>query len=495
MQTEIQPALTGAEDARVSMIAPDAAGRAVGELLVPRSGFSAHLHSAGQEAGHAAGQEAGDSVGTDGESAVLILAHTGSARAVAEIVSELAGGRSDTGRLRVWPVFVAGSPADLTDFDAALDELPPGSADLVLVLTAAPSPEAAAEALFAWLTVKLPAPASVLGRLPDATGRTCRYVALGLTIGSGPPQLSGGLPGGTDASEQTSGFDHARVPAPAEIDHEVAVEALAFEWADRLTGDLAALPAVGQLHAARKRLADAVHVLDPRAALEAERELAGAAGRDVSHAVGGLVAGIRGEASDGSGDEAPAPGAGFDDDSGREVLRQSAGAVAEFALLAGRSGWGRMWAKRKMALAAEQVRDAADAVVALAESRFSALAAELILRAAEATVHELAVREAAEAASRSRVEAERLTEDRRRELADATRAGRVWNNVNEVAVQRVWGGGLPEPRRYLIGGEVADSVVDLTDPANPCLRVTSAHCEGRDRVLVAQYGLSLPALV
>ncbi len=479
MQTEIQPAVTGAEDARVLIVAPDAPGQSVGELLVPRSGFSAHLHSAGR------------AIAADGESAVLILAHTDSARAVAGIVSELAGGRSDAGRLRIWPVFVAGSPADLTDFDAALDELPPGSADLVLVLTAAPSPEAAAEALFAWLTVKLPAPASVLGRLPDAAGRTCRYVALGLTIGSETPSVSGGSAGpvGAPASAQ------ALVPEPEEVDHEVAVETLAFEWADRLTGDLAALPAVAQLHAARQRLADAVDALDPRAALEAERELAGSAGRDVSQAVGELVDAIRGEASGGVEAEASTSGAGFDDESGREILHRSAGAVAEFALLAGRSGWGRMWAKRKVALAAEQVTGAADAVVALAESRFSALAAELILRAAEATVHELAVVEAAETASRSRAEAERNTEDRRRELADATRVGRVWNTVNEVAVRRVWGGGLPEPRRYLIGGEVADSVVDLTDPANPCLRVTSAHCGGRDRVLVAQYGLSLPALV
>ncbi|MDP3972404.1 MAG: hypothetical protein Q8P61_05805 [Candidatus Nanopelagicales bacterium] len=486
MRTETQPVLTGADHARVSMIAADDVGRAVGEQLLSRPGFSARLHLAGDPDATALAR----TVEGGAESAVLVLAHTESARAVAESIAGMSRGRSDTGRLRVWPAFVAGSPADLVDFDKVLDELPPGSADLVLVLTEAPSPEAVAEALFAWLTVKLPAPASVLGQLPDATGRTCRYVALGLSAAA-----AGGSAEAPAASHgiERAGESAGDVPdGPA--DQEVEIEALAFELADRLESEFTTAAPVVRLRDARVRLNAAVDGLDPIGALAAERELTLTAALDISTVISDAVRRLDGDSARRDDDQVRRSGAHVGQNSD-QAASELARAVAEFALLAGKSGWGRMMAKRRLVAARDRLAAAADLVVEATESRWSESAAEQVHAAAEARVRESVAAAVAESARKAQLDADQQAREDHQELVVATRSGQVWNRIDEGAVERVWGGGLPEPRRYLIGGnEVTDSVVDLTDPAHPCLRVTSEHFGDQARVLVAQYGLSLPAL-
>lgn len=468
------------------MIAADDVGRAVGELLVHRPGFSARLHLAGDPDATALAR----TVEGGAESAVLVLAHTESAHSVAESIAGLSRGRSDTGRLRVWPAFVAGSPGDLVDFDKALDELPPGSADLVLVLTEAPSPEVAAEALFAWLTVKLPAPASVLGQLPDATGRTCRYVALGLSASA--------LGDSAEAPEASSGIERAGESVgnalDGRVDQEVEIEALAFQLADRLESEFAATAPVVGLRESRARLTAAVDGLDPIGALAAERELTLTAAMDTLTVINDAVRRLGGDSArrdDGQARRSDAQVGQSTDQAASELAQ----AVAEFALLAGKSGWGRMMAKRRLIAARDRLAAAADLVLEATESRWSDLAAEQVLAAAEERVREAVAAAVAESARKAQLDADRQAREDHQELVVATRSGQVWNQIDEGAVERVWGGGLPEPRRYLIGGnEVTDSVVDLTDPAHPCLRVASEHFGDQARVLIAQYGLSLPAL-
>ncbi|MGB2970330.1 MAG: hypothetical protein WBB77_10385, partial [Candidatus Nanopelagicales bacterium] len=110
--------------------------------------------------------------------AVLIAAATSDCDDVLSMLVALRQLEPDL-RPRVWPAFVAGDAWDLEAFDLALDEEGSGLCDLALVTIGAPSVAAAAQALGAWVQIKAPAPASVLGELPDAQGRICRYVALG----------------------------------------------------------------------------------------------------------------------------------------------------------------------------------------------------------------------------------------------------------------------------------------------------------------------------
>jgi hypothetical protein len=110
--------------------------------------------------------------------AVLLISDTKEADTVVAVIRALRAARLPM-RPRVWPAFVSGDVSHLDNFDKALDELGSSASDVVVIATGSGGTAATSTALRAWLHVKVPAPPSVLAELPDKSGHTCRYVAVG----------------------------------------------------------------------------------------------------------------------------------------------------------------------------------------------------------------------------------------------------------------------------------------------------------------------------
>lgn len=455
MDTEARPIVTGATEAHVRVVPVDTVGETVARLMVDAADPAWQVAiiqppKSGESYCGAAG------TGDDPPGAVLIVGSTASAGRLADAVASLVGKRqSREGKLRVWPAFVAGDAANIAGFDSILDGLPSGSTDAVLVLTAAPSPEVAADALLSWVTVKLPAPPSVLGQLPDTQGQICRYVALGLA----------GI-AATDRQHSDSGASGPGGCHEGDVGPQDAKSALA------------ATEPVRTLRSQAEDLCRAAAAADPAAILAAEHALVVTANRNVSAEAWLALADLADSADDLPEGQPVHASAATADLSAR---------AADLVLLASKSGFGRLVSRRRRDAAIAALTAATAALVDVVEGEWNA-AANVGLgvaagRAAQRREEERASRAAADAADRQR-----------RAVSDALADGDTWAPIDAQAINRVWGQGAPAPRRYVIGDRsLIGSVIDLANDADTCLCVSTE--DGEDiRILVAQYGLPVAAL-
>ncbi len=402
-------------------------------------------------------------------SAVVLLASTQDAGDVVTALSTLRGIPS-TIRPRIWPTFVAGDPALLTDFDRALDEADSPMADVVLMVTKSPSAQHQADALAAWLRVKVPAPASVLACLPDSAGRTCRYVALGATEVSGAGAL-----------DEAGALD-AVTSLIAVVQEELAERAPKLEPVENLASAAEYLGAAAR-EAEPAKILRADRALGAAVTLARDAlpdELAEIARRSVGRGVGSVAAHLPTDdvrlalildavavTTDSVSAQVAAP----------ELQVGLADAVSGLVIAASRGGLAKVLRRSKINDLANLVSEAA---TTLTTSVVNAAVAAAQLGVADIAASALreAVRQGALAQWNDVVAAECATTN-------------VWPTLWTEGVTRSWGGGVPAPRYYVVGStEVVLALKDQTD----VFTVIDLREPTTAVVLVAQYGLPLAAL-
>ena len=441
--------------------------------------------------------------------AIVIVSTTVEASDVVSLLRALRHA-SATVRPRIWPVFIAGEPSELAEFDADIDDLGPGACDLVLMMNGTASSSEKAAALGAWLHIKMPAPPSVLGELPDVDGKICRYVAIG----------SGTVSPGVDKQPTAPPCE----PAPVDL------EELAVAVRERLTETAAKSVSVTAANDAASALCAAAEDLDASALLRAENHLAEALS-DVSRQLSKSLTDslpviidsqLAADATEGSTDPVGAPEAGEGEASVGESVVPAAedrtAAVSQLVLLASKGGLSKMLSRSRMSAIAQSVSAAARQDVA-----------DAVKRAVDQVSHEVPDR--INAAVERRAQARR-DEQEAKVLAGAHEADKAWQEamtncrnsvtlwprVDTSGVRRSWGGSAPAPRHYVVGSESAIrvlpeddealSVIDLRDATNKAQLSDAADAdadaidlrdgvlraqERRATVLLAQYGLPLAA--
>ena len=446
----------------------------------------------------AALQERGTAAGVgQGLPAIAVLATTSQWHDVAEFIAALRQ-QPSTLRPRVWPTFVGGDSGALADFDARLDELGTGACDLVLMMNGDAEPSAKAGALGAWLHVKMPAPPSVLGELPDVSGKICRYVAIG-SRSLGDVEATGVEP------EQEPVTTDAAVVIPA-------VKSALVAAANKTVSVIAANDAASALCAAAEDL-------DASALLRAESHLAQAL-TDVSRQLSKQLADTLPQLVEAelesvaqSGAESPAVTAEAD---GADGLGAPADdrteAVSQLVLLASKGGLSKMFSRSRMTGIAQSVSAAARRDVDVAVKKAIApVAHEVPDQVAAGIARREEEQQAARVAQQVQA-AEQADEQWRLALATCRDEVVLWPTVDTSNVRRSWGGSAPAPRQYVVGSEAALrglpddddslSVIDLRDsvtaPGTPThavdLRESGSHLASRRAtVLLAQYGLPLTA--
>ncbi|MEI8083247.1 MAG: hypothetical protein WCI74_15525 [Actinomycetes bacterium] len=489
----------------------DAAG-SVAEVVADRYPTLGHV-SAGDSAGALAADVLAPTEPRSGSAseqgslpAVVLLAGTESAGEVMELMTAIRDAQPAL-KPRVWPAFVAGDVQDLIEFDHQLDQAGPGLCDVVLVLMGAPSAADQADALGAWLHVKMPAPSSVLGELPDSQGRICRYVAVGST-GIEIPDSDADLPDD--------------LPAPDE-------EAITRGIRDELPEAVWTLSVVVAAQQALEALREAGAAADPAAILRKENlfttalttvadglpdmlrqyvagrvgELLGANPVVIDLRNTGALEGVEGLPS------LPTPPPG-------PTLADRSEQVSALLLLTSKGGLGRLFGKGKVAAASEALVTACqqdlEAVVAASVAVVATQVSHLVAAAigVQRRNHQIAVKRAQVERGGRRRAAWDFSIEKARSRAT------VWTPIETAGITRSWGGQVPAPRRYLVGSadvvkhaaerDDTMTVIDLRGPLAPesdgseapqgqATTVDGAASgESRAVVLVAQYGLPLAAL-
>ncbi|MGV1036799.1 MAG: hypothetical protein ACOYD0_07195 [Candidatus Nanopelagicales bacterium] len=464
--------------------------------------------------------------------AVLITAATSDCQDVLSMLVALRQLEPDL-RPRVWPAFVAGDAGELEAFDLALDEAGSGLCDLALVTIGAPSVSAATQALGAWVQIKAPAPASVLGELPDAQGRICRYVALGAQSVESIGKASVGL-------------DSAEGPTSGSSDPVTSteVESVAADVQRRLCECAKEAQELAAAIAAGAEIGDAGERADTAAVLRADAQLSSSleslrreAGRSLRLELADLIdAAIADNAkvaepaattdSGASSGAAPADAeSGHDEKSAADPVGEPADtasgdsstdtagsvgsaaapalsrtdAVAALAMLTSKGGLAKMFGRSRMAAAAQAATLAANREI---DDQLDRLVGDVGAGLAEqvrAKLTENRQRDRNEQARRAMSEQAEQALQLDASVAQATRDVQIWPTVDTAGVRRSWGGSAPAARRYVVksadpSSEISESdgiltVIDLRDPA--------PHSDmGRPAavVLLAQYGLPLSAL-
>lgn len=435
--------------------------------------------------------------------AIVILASTSNAASVVELLRVLRAATPAV-RPRVWPAFVAGNSSELVGFDADIDALGQGACDLVLMMNGTASSSEKAAALGAWLHVKMPAPPSVLGELPDVDGKICRYVA----IGSGTVAPSA---------------DEMPTVDPVE-DAQVDIDDVTAAVRQRLTQAAAKSVSVTAANDAASALCAAAEDLDASALLRAENHLAQAlsdVSRQLSKALtDSLTAIIDVELS-------TAGSTGSDEDVSVDTLDEKeasvanaaedrTAAVSQLVLLASKGGLTKMLSRSRMAAISQSVSAAArrdvDAAVARAVDQVQHQLPDCI-KAALAE-REQSRRDERESARLAGVQKEDSAW--REAMTNCRNSVTLWPKVDASGVRRSWGGSAPAPRHYVVGSELALrvlpdddealSVIDLRDIAARAGASKSDESidlrdnarrgdERRATVLLAQYGLPLAAFL
>ncbi len=426
--------------------------------------------------------------------AVVVLANTSQAGSVLELLRALRA-QATTLRPRVWPTFVAGDPTSLSEFDAGVDQLGTGSCDLVLMMTGTASSSEKAAALGAWLHVKMPAPPSVLGELPDIDGRICRYVAIG--SGTVAPDASSAAP--------------TVVAALAPVDVEqvtAAVRAKLAEVAAKAVSVTAANDAASALCAAAEDL-------DAAALLRAENNLANAlsdVSRQLSKSLSDSLAGIIQDelSAPTTHDESTQSRAAGEEAAGSAAAEDRTAAVSQLVLLTSKGGLTKMLSRSRMAAVAQSIsaaarRDVDDAVTRAVDQANHEVPDRIKAAIAARERQLIEQREAAELA-----DAQLVDKVWREALVNCRKAVALWPHVSTAGIKRSWGGSVPAPRQYVVGSESALrampeddealSIIDLRERDEP---VDARKIDLRDgvrgvnqrhaTVLLAQYGLPLVA--
>lgn len=451
----------------------------------------------------------GDGSGS-GLPAILILASTADGEQVANLVKAIRE-QTMTLRPRVWPTFVSGDSADLATFDARLDDLGPGACDLVLMMNGPATQTAKTTALGAWLHVKMPAPPSVLGELPDIDGKICRYVAIGSQTVS---------PATPDPVPST-------VVAPT-----VDSEALTAVVQQELLNRAAQTPEVLALNNAATALCDAAESLDAPALLRTENQfaqlLADVAGRlpvTLGDALPAIIAAQLADAQSRSIAE-PAPMAAATDQvavaATEPTVGQSAagaddrtGAVSQLVLLTSKGGLSKMFARSRMAGVAQAVAEAArqDATKSV-DSVVQQVCSTVPAQVDEVLANRAALLEE-ERKTAALADSQTADDSWRTALAGCREQVALWPRVDASGVRRSWGGSAPSPRQYIVGSAAAlrglpedDDALSVVDGGTRFtprqgeadvtgeidLRdATRSQQERHATVLLAQYGLPLAA--
>lgn len=410
--------------------------------------------------------------------AVLIVADTTEAAQVLSIIESISQAEYRV-RPRIWPAFISGKPGELKTFDAQLTSSGQGAADLVLMLNSA-VPAAQADALAAWLKIKMPAPASVLAELPDSEGRICRYVALGCetvtaTAGTYEPSVT-----------QTPEFDLASVQASvrAQLVTKAAssVAGAAAKDAAGALGAAAQAANLEQLLAAEQHLTESLTAID----LELPAKLSENLTELVQQAI-----------------ESPAT----DLPAAQEVPAGTRNQyLSELITMLTKGGLGKLFGRSRTATLTESITHAALADV----QRGLAAAVESVAAQVPDVVNEVVAatqlrNDEKRAAALERAERERTTKWQG-QIRSVTKTVNVWPTVSTAGITRAWGGPIPAPRTYVVTNTPAAlineddemiTVIDLRDstPAKAVvdLRDNTDSSELRAHVLLAQYSLPLAA--
>ena len=418
-------------------------------------------------------------LGASEQPAIMLVSSTSDASIVTDFLRAARELDFDL-RPRIWPAFVAGSAKDLDGFDVAVDELGPGGCDVVLFAAGQANPRIQADALRAWLAVKLPAPASVLADLPDKSGRACRYVAIGCQT--------------VTSSSMNS--------LPELLSDEVDLADVVRRAQPTLRRYLNEAPSVRLANEAASALCAAAEHFDVTAMIAAESELSKALvtlDRTLPGYLESKIPAIVAQAFDSApasqeSADAPASSTGDDTSSSRVEL------VSALAQLAGKGAMGRMFAKSRMSALADQVATEARADVSRACETIVARLQDPLT--AGAKVESQTRRSRRQAEREELLRSQQTTQEAQwerlvREARDGTK---VWPTVRPANVQRSWGGGVPAPRQYVVSA--AESAVSLADDDGSLAVIDlrddvsrpSADAQRSAVILVAQYGLPLSAL-
>jgi hypothetical protein len=441
--------------------------------------------------------------------AVVVIADIADSDAVLRVLDAIRSGKTMV-KPRVWPAFVTGVPTELGAFDSALDERGTGSCDLVLIMTGAASQQASADALAAWLHVKMPAPASVLAELPDSQGRICRYVALGCRAVDPARRRVG-----TSGAQTAISLDVAK--AAVRINAELAVRAQSDASVVAVAAAVAALTEAAQQYSAADLLRSESELTVALTGID--RNLVPALRSDLPQIVTEVVAQLSAESTAEPAAEAAATQAETVADSAPQELTGPTGdgadrtaTVSQLVLLASKGGLTKMFSRNRMATVAETIGPLAQADVAATirsalgqvQTDIPALVENEAKRLADLHTAEL------DAAARAAEQAESTTwndavDTARREVG-------LWPSVDVAGISRSWGGGVPAARQYVVGSAsalrlLADDdafmpIVDLrtqeyvaaADGDEIDLRDHANHSVRKATVLLAQYGLPLAAL-
>lgn len=417
-------------------------------------------------------------VGASEQPAILLVSSTSDAsivtdfvRAAREVDFEL--------RPRIWPAFVAGSAKDLEAFDLAVDELGPGACDVVLFAAGQANPRIQADALRAWLQVKLPAPASVLADLPDKAGRSCRYVAIGCQT--------------VTSSSMTS--------LPELLSDEVDIAAVVQLAQPMLYRCMDEAPSVRIANEAASALCAAAEHFDVTAMIAAESELSKALvtlDRTLPGYLESKIPALIGQALDAAPTSQESTAAQTSvAPSGTAGSRVEL--VSALAQLAGKGAMSRMFAKSRMTALADQVATEAREDVSRACQSIIGKLQDSVAAAVKAESQTRRSRRQAEREELLRNQQTTQEAQWERLVREARDGTRVWPTVRPSNVQRSWGGGIPAPRQYVVS--TADSAVSLADDDGSLavidLRDDASRSSNAQRsavILVAQYGLPLSAL-
>lgn len=426
--------------------------------------------------------------------AVLVIAETQCAADVLALLEALRDVQVAI-KPRVWPAFVGGDVAALSDFDQRLDGSGAGLCDVVLALMGAPSAAEQASALGAWLHVKMPAPASVLGELPDSQGRICRYVAMGST---------------TVESPTADGQDPSALPS-------VDVEAVTLVVQESLVHAATTAPVLLAAQAAAHELREACLATDPAAILGAEQRFAAALVSVANDLAGALNRHVVTQVAEQLGRPPVVTGLRNPADSEQlrlatpiEKLGDRSDQVSALVLMSSKGGMSKLFGKNKITTAAATLANQADADLdALVATVVEAVGAQVKARVQDAVeVQRDNHKTATTLAAAERTDKIRAAWDFSIEKARSRAV--VWTPTETAGIKRAWGGPVPAPRRYLVGSmnvvRHADdrddtmTVIDLRESAESGSELgrdpDNALVDLADRavVLVAQYGLPLVAL-
>lgn len=426
--------------------------------------------------------------------AVLVIAETQSAADVLALLEALRDVQVAI-KPRVWPAFVGGEVAGLSDFDQRLDGAGAGLCDVVLALMGAPSAGEQASALGAWLHVKMPAPASVLGELPDSQGRICRYVAMGST---------------TVETPTTDGQDQGALP-------NVDVEAITLAVQASLVHAATTAPVFLAAQAAGHELREACLAADPAAILGTEKRFATSLAVVANDLAGALNQHVATQVAEQLGRPPVVTGLRSPTDSAQplpatliEELGDRSEQVSALVLMSSKGGMSRLFGKNKIGAAAAALANQADAdLEALVGTVVDSVNGQVKQRVEDAVeVQRSNHKTAVTLAAAERTDKIRAAWDFSIEKARSRAV--VWTPTETTDIKRAWGGPVPAPRRYLVGSmnvvRHADdrddtmTVIDLREAAVGSGEVeqdtAAARVDLADRavVLVAQYGLPLVAL-